>query len=268
MSAIYSRMLATAALVGAICGARVQAADLLVAPTRLVLGANEGSEVLLSNKGADTATYRSSIVLKRMRPDGQTDDISEPSPEQQQLINMISFAPRKVTLAPGQTQTVRVAARVPPAWPAAEYRVHMLFRAVPSEGAAINAGAQDGVSIALIPVYGVTIPIVVRKGALDAQVAIKNPRLSRIEGKPMLSLDLARTGNRSVYGAISLFKPGIAGAIAEVRGIAVYNEVDQRTVTVPLPEGSTAKLTGPVIIRFTEDGNGSSKASTETTIPL
>lgn len=264
----YFRMLATAAVVGTVCGAPALAADLLVAPTRLVLGANEGTEVLLSNKGAETATYRSSIVLKRMRPDGQTDDIHEPTPEQQQLINMVSFAPRKVTLAPGQTQTVRVAVRVPAAWPAGEYRVHMLFRAVPSDTAAITAGSQDGVSIALIPVYGVTIPIVVRKGTLDAQVAIKNPRLIRVEGKAMVSLDLARTGNRSVYGAIRLFKPGIAGAIAEVRGIAVYNELDQRSVTFAVPTENVGKLSGPVIIRFTEDGSGGGKTSTETTVTL
>ena len=268
MIARYSRMFSTAAVVGAMSCTPALAADLLVAPTRLVLGANEGSEVLLSNKGAETATYRSSIVLKRMRPDGQTDDIREPTPEQQQLIEMVSFAPRKVTLAPGQTQTVRVAARLPAAWPTGDYRVHMLFRAVPSEGTAINAGTGDGVSIALIPVYGVTIPIVVRKGELDAQVSIKNPRVTRVEGKPIVSLDLARTGNRSVYGAIRLFKPGVAGAIAEVRGIAVYNELAQRTLTFAVPDENAGKLTGPVIIRFTEDGSGGEKASTETIITL
>jgi hypothetical protein len=263
MTRHFSRMLISILAVGVLhCIPAHAAGDLLVAPTRLVLGENGGSEVLLSNKGAETATYRVSIVLKKMREDGHCDDITQPTPEQQKLIDMVSYAPRKVVLAPGQTQTVRMAVHVPPAWPTGEYRVHMLFRAIPTEAQPIVAGTRDGVSIALTPVYGVTIPVIVRKGAPDAQVAIKNVKLTRTAGKTAVTLDLLRSGNRSVYGAIRLFKPNVVAPIAELKGVAVYSEIGQRSVTLDVSDASAAKLAGPVIVRFTEEGDGKAIAET------
>ena len=44
---------------------------------------------------------------------------------------MIVYAPRKVTLAPHEPQAIRIAARAPEGLPDGEYRVHMLFRAIP-----------------------------------------------------------------------------------------------------------------------------------------
>ena len=238
------------------------AGDLLVAPTRLVLSESSGGEVLLSNKGAESAIYRASVVLKRMQADGLFEEVTQPSPEQQELIDMINYAPRRVVLAPGQTQTIRVAARIPPAWPSGEYRAHMLFRAVPSDMQATQS-AQDGVSIALTPIYGVTIPVVIRKGALDAQLAITNIRLTRTTNKAAIAFELDRTGNRSVYGTVRVFKPGTAGAIAEMRGVAVYNEINHRTVSIPLSDADAAKARGTVTVRFLEEGSSDSKVSAE-----
>lgn len=264
MTRMFPRLLCAVATIGALYTMPAFAAgDLLVAPTRLVLGDTGGSEVLLSNKGTETATYRVSIVLKKMREDGQCDDVTAPTPEQQQLIDMVSYAPRKVVLTPGQTQTVRMAVRVPPAWASGEYRVHMLFRAVPTEGQPIITATQDGVSIALTPVYGVTIPVIVRKGPTDAQAAIKNVKLSRSAGKTTVTLDLVRSGTRSLYGTVRLFKPNVVAPLAEQKGVAVYGEIGQRSVTLEVPETNVGKLTGPVIARFTEEGDG--KASAEAT---
>ena len=53
---------------------------------------------------------------------------------------MIVYAPRRVTLAPRQPQSIRIAARAPQGLPDGEYRVHMLFRAIPPA----NAGGAGG----------------------------------------------------------------------------------------------------------------------------
>ena len=52
------------------------AGDLLVAPTRVVLDGPRGTEVFLNNVGAQPATYRISIELKRMMPSGQVEDVA------------------------------------------------------------------------------------------------------------------------------------------------------------------------------------------------
>ena len=44
--------------------------DLLIAPTRLILDGRRGGEVILSNIGSEEATYRVTLELRRMAPDG------------------------------------------------------------------------------------------------------------------------------------------------------------------------------------------------------
>ena len=53
------------------------AGDLLVAPTRVVLDSARGTEVIVNNIGAETATYRISLVLRRMKTDGTLEEIDE-----------------------------------------------------------------------------------------------------------------------------------------------------------------------------------------------
>lgn len=235
--------------------------DLLVAPTRLVVTEGATMEILLGNKGEAPATYRASLLVKKMQPDGTLIDVPEADSAQQAVMDLISFAPRRVVLAPGQTQTVRVAMRAGSALADGEYRVHLLFRAVPDPVAA-NASQQGGtgVAISLVPVYGVTIPVIIRKGVLRASARIEGVRLVNAGGKPAVALDLVRQGNRSVYGAIRLLKPGASQPIATEK-VAVYTELERRTITLALPDGPPPK--GPVVVRFGEDGDGPDKASAE-----
>ena len=105
--------------------------DLLVAPTRVVLDGRKGAEVILNNIGDEPATYRISVEFRRMTPDGGLVDVAEPTAEDKLAEDMIVYAPRRVTLAPHQPQSIRVSARAPQGLPDGEYRVHLLFRAIP-----------------------------------------------------------------------------------------------------------------------------------------
>lgn len=64
-----------------LCAASAQAGigDLLVAPTRIVLNGSRGTEIILNNIGEDVATYRISVELRRMTPDGMLHDVAEPT---------------------------------------------------------------------------------------------------------------------------------------------------------------------------------------------
>ncbi|WP_447765588.1 fimbrial biogenesis chaperone [Sphingopyxis panaciterrae] len=231
--------------------------DLLVAPTRLVLDGSRGTEVVLNNIGAEPATYRISLEIKRMTAAGGLDEIAEAdaTDAEKAALSMIAFSPRRVTLPPNQPQVIRVGVRVPEGTPAGEYRAHMLFRAVPdaapASGEAKPAGA--GVSIALTPIYGITIPVIVRVGDLGAEAVIGEAWVSDTQDGPAFNFDLTRTGNRSVYGDIEVTRPGVAKPLLLARGIAVYPEVGARQVSLRVPPELAAKLKGPVRIRYTED---------------
>ena len=53
----------------------IAAGDLLVAPTRVILDGSRGTEVVLNNIGSEPATYRISLELRRMLPDGSLEEI-------------------------------------------------------------------------------------------------------------------------------------------------------------------------------------------------
>jgi len=235
------------------------AGDLLVAPTRVVLDGPRGTELILKNNGTTTATYRISLELKRMNADGTLSDIAPgaATAKETATLAMISYAPRRVTLPPNQPQAIRIGVRAPAGLADGEYRAHMLFRAIP-EAVAPSAAATtgQGLSIALTPIYGVTIPIIVRRGNLSAAAAISDVKLVRDANVAQLAFSLTRTGDRSVYGRIRVMKPGSTQPLYEARGIAVYPELPMRTVRLPLPAAIAAKLSGPVLVEYREDNDG------------
>lgn len=234
------------------------AGDLLVAPTRLVLDGSRGTEVVLNNIGSEPATYRISLEIKRMTEAGGLDEIDEAEANalEQAALAMISFSPRRVVLPPNQPQVIRVGVRVPEGVLPGEYRAHMLFRAVPDAvpvAAKESGSGAGGVAIALTPIYGITIPVIVRVGDLDADATIGKAWVSSDGDGSAFNFDLVRTGNRSVYGDVEVTRPGVKDPLLQARGIAVYSEISKRKVSLQVPPELAAALKGPVHIRYTED---------------
>lgn len=263
------RRLARSATVLAAFGSVMSAApvsaqgDLLVAPTRVILDSRRGTEVILSNIGSEEATYRISLVLRRMTPEGALVAVEreEANELEEAALSMIRYAPRRITLPPGQPQAVRIGARPGADLPDGEYRVHMSFRAIPKPRPVTERDEQtQGVQIRLTPIYGVTIPIIVRHGRLEAQVAIQDPKIFDEEGGPMLKFGLVRTGESSTYGELRVMRQGDTSPIYLARGIAIYSEVGQRSVGLKLtPEQAAAIRSGPVRMEYREmpeNGNG------------
>jgi len=228
--------------------------DLLVAPTRIVLDGRKGGEIILNNIGDEPATYRVSVEFRRMTKDGDLVDVTTPSAADKAAEDMIVYAPRKVTLAPHEPQAIRIAARPQQGLPDGEYRVHMLFRAIPPASPVVQADAEKpkGVQFKLTPIYGVTIPVIVRLGNLEASAAIANVHLEKKGDAEAVGLDLTRTGRRSTYGEVRVIKAGSKDPIAVQKGVAIYTEVGQRHVSVLVPEASRAAAAGPVTVEYLE----------------
>nr|NUR36505.1 molecular chaperone [Sphingomonas sp.] len=251
---ILAASLVAAPLVSFSTAAEAGIGDLLVAPTRIVLDGRKGAEVILNNIGDEPATYRVSIEFRRMTEAGDLVDVTTPTGADKQAEDMIVYAPRKVTLAPHEPQSIRIVARAPQGLPDGEYRVHMLFRAIPPATPVVQAADDKpkGVQFKLTPVYGVTIPVIVRLGNLDASAGITNVHLEKKDGAPAIGLDLVRQGTRSVYGEVRVLKAGVKDPIALQKGVAVYTEVGKRHVSLLIPESARTAATGPVTVEYVE----------------
>ena len=266
------------ALVGVFLAAAALAApaqaqgDLLVAPTRIIINNGGGAQVVLSNIGTEPATYRISAELRRMGEDGDFSEVpeAEANPAEQAALAMITFAPRRITLLPGQPQAVRISIRPPAGLPDGEYRVHLNFRAVPPALKPEAAGADPaaGVSIKLIPVYGITIPVFVRRGRLEGAATITAPQLVKTESGSFIELDMNRTGRRSVYGTL-IGKSARGDVLFELRGIAIYPEITHRKAQIPLSAEQLALLKGPIRIEYRElpENGGALIADVSTVFP-
>ncbi len=242
------------------------AGDLLVAPTRILLDGRRGTEIILNNIGNAPATYRISVEFRRMTEDGGLEDVEQPSARDTTARDMIVYAPRRVTLAPNKPQSIRISARPPQGLPDGEYRVHMLFRAIPpaTPVTAPTGEKPQGLSFALIPVYGVTIPVIVRLGNLEAKAGIANVRLEEREGKKFVALDLSRSGDRSTFGEVRVLKSGIKHPVAIQRAVAVYTEVSTRKLQIPVEETFAGDVRGPVTVQYVEAYEDGLKTIAET----
>lgn len=255
----FRRLAMTAAMLAApLLAAPAQAqGDLLVAPTRVVLNNGGNAELVLSNIGTSEATYRIGVELRRMTDDGDFVDVADADANaaEQAAAAMIRYAPRRIALLPGQPQSVRLSARPGADLPDGEYRVHMSFRAIPpalSPEEAQKQAAAGGLSIRLTPVYGITIPVFVRKGQLQAGASLANPHLVRAGSDTFLEITVNRSGNRSIYGEL-IGKSARGEVLFNLRGVAVYPEVAARNLRIALTADQQARIAGgPVKIEYRE----------------
>ena len=236
--------------------------DLLIAPTRLILDGRRGAEVILANQGSEEATYRITLELRRMDENGNLVPVeeSEASAAEKAALEMIRYAPRRVTLPPAQPQSVRISARPGADLPDGEYRVHMSFAALPKvEAVAQPVNEATGVSIALTPIYGVVMPIIVRKGKVEVTGGLANPRIVKTENGDAFEIDMVRSGTSSLYGDLMVFARGANEPSFIARGVGVYPEIGQRHSTFGLTPEQSAALKGPVRVEYreaSENGGG------------
>jgi P pilus assembly chaperone PapD len=251
---ILAASLSAAPFIGLGTAAHAGVGDLLVAPTRIVLDGRKGTEIILNNIGDEPAVYRVSVEFRRMTEAGDLVDVTTPTATDKQAEDMIVYAPRKVTLAPHEPQAIRIAARPGQGIPDGEYRVHMLFRAIPPATPVVQAAADQpkGVQFKLTPIYGVTIPVIVRLGNLQATAGIADVRLEKKGDREAVGLELTRAGTRSTYGEVRVLKAGVKDPIAIQKGIAVYTEIGKRHVSVPILDTYKASAAGPVTVEYVE----------------
>lgn len=211
--------------------------DLLITPRRLVFeGSKRAIDMNLANAGKDTATYAISLVQMRMTEDGRFETITEPDPGQLFADKYIRFFPRTVTLGPNESQVVKVQLLRSGQMAPGEYRSHFYFRAIPKPvplGENVAGGDSGSISIVLKPVFGITIPAIIRVGEVTAKVTISDLSLKMIKDTiPNFSLAFNRSGNASVYGDLAVFHISTQGKETRVgiaNGIAVYTPNTKRT---------------------------------------
>ena len=216
--------------------------NLLITPRRVVFeGTKRTQELNLANTGQDTAKYNVSIVQYRMKDDGSFEEITVPDPDQNFADKYIRFFPRTVALGSNEAQVVKMQLTRTEGLAPGEYRSHIYFRAVPNETALGEKDAakdSTSISVKLIPIFGITIPVIIRVGTSTMKVTLTDLKLELINDTlPRFQLTFNRTGNMSVYGDIQVdhvSPQGKVTPVGTVKGIAVYTPNSKRNFVMDL----------------------------------
>lgn len=234
--------------------------DLLITPSRVVFEGATSSEVLnLANTGVDTVRYLISFIQYKMTTDGSFEEITVPETGQYFADDHIRYFPRNVVLAPKESQVVKIQLIKTKQLNPGEYRSHLYFRSVPEQkplGEDEIITDTSTISVRLTPVFGITIPVIIRVGESTAKTAISDLSLSKANNKAILTVTLNRSGNMSVYGNISVDYISPEGKISQVgliKGVAVYtpNTIRKISLTLNLPGDNTLDEKGKLRVVYT-----------------
>ena len=232
--------------------------NLLITPRRVVFeGTKRSQDLNLANTGQDTAKYNVSILQYRMKEDGSFEEVTTPDAGQNFADKFIRFFPRMVTLAPMEAQVVKMQLIKADQLQPGEYRSHVYFRAVPKQtalGTIEKPKDSTVIGVKLVPIFGITIPVIIRSGESTMKVSLSDLKLEIVNDTiTRLKIAFNRSGNMSVYGDILVEHISPTGALTKVgvvRGIAVYTPNSIRRFQIDLDSkanvnyhGGTLKVT-------------------------
>ncbi len=225
--------------------------SLMVNPKRIILTDRQRiGDITLFNSGSDTSSFVISLVHYEMEESGKFDEIPDSVHTYASTYcdSLIRYFPAEVTLPPHESQAVHVRFMKPMGMAPGEYRSHMYFRAL-ERAAPIEEKARDTsqhtISLVLRPIFGISIPIIVRSGTSPATVTMDSASISAVDtaGRGTITALVHRNGNESCYGSLLVFyqaPDGTSTQIGIVKGIAVYVPLAARRVSVAftIPKGT------------------------------
>lgn len=267
-------------------------ADLNISPKRVVFSPDmRSATVYVFNRGGEPATYNISLTDRVMTPDGQVRAVTDPDVKSaaadvvarfQSAQPLLTFTPRRVTLQPGQSQVVRIRALRPADSATPEYHTHLTVTTVPPESAGVTAeeaaNAAPGQVVARMnTLFSISIAVIVRQGAVGVQAGLEGASYAlRPATEPngprtaVISVDMLRKGPNSLYGDVEVREAKAAKSappLGAVRGVAVYTEVERRTVEIPLSKIPLAGQVLEITLKDDDAKPGALLATTAFTVP-
>ena len=215
--------------------------DLLINPHRVIFKATQVKEIIdLMNTGEETTTYVVSFVQRRMNENGSFSIITTPEAGQKFSDSHLRIYPRRITLIPGEGQAVMLQRKRNRSLPEGEYRSHLYFRAEKKSIPLANRDDQSedtaAVGVSITPVFGTTIPIIIRSGTLDVVATLSDLKIVNSKN-PKITFTANRIGNISTFGDFDVEYIPLKGksySIGVQRGVAIYTTIEKRFISINL----------------------------------
>ena len=242
-----------------ICAQAMAQGDLLITPTRVVFEGNKQREEFnLVNMGKDTTTFSISFLHYNQTENGGYAIIEKADSVQMIAEPYLRIFPRTVTLAPQEPQIVMLQCRRKSDMPLGEYRSHLYFRSEKDYKPLRDKSADTikTVSVKLIPIYGISIPVIIRTGEMKVNSSLSNLKLITQQDSILaLKLEINREGNCSTYGDLIVdYIPakGKPYEIGQVKGVKVFTNLNKLNMAINLKTTPGMDLRyGKLKVRYT-----------------
>ena len=224
-------------------------ANLQVFPLRADLSQRERTTSLtVRNQGTKSTTYQISSVFYQQDYDGQMSVNHSPPKAARSVQEHLRFSPRRVTLAPGESQVVRLMIRPGADMDEGHYRAHVRFE--PIDNAPDNA-PNLVMRMQLEAKIAVNIPVIYRHGQTEGTVSLDKFAIQKSEDQGLsFSVVMKKSGNIFATGVFKIFhESDMKKAISVVRGVSSY--IDERRFIFPLEDSPLVK--GRHILKFLAD---------------
>lgn len=221
--------------------------SLVVSPRRLLFKDRvRTQEISVVNNGKDTVRYTLGFTETKMREDGAVVAIKDTEADSGQNLasSHLKMFPRYVELGPQEAQSIRVrlvnASRMAPG----EYRSNIAITPLVKKPVLADK-LYATINLKLIPVVGISIPVIITVGDYDASLQITDLSFKMVDGKiARVFGTFQRFGKMSVYGDLiveHVTNEGYSSHVAIARGVSVYAPNRKRTFAVDLKDPESGK---------------------------
>ena len=229
-------------------------ANLLIYPVRVSFDDKERTaELTLTNTSQTTNTYRLGWRENKALPEGGYEAVEKQHATELAIASpMLRFAPRQVTLKPGERQVIKLALRRPRNLADGEYRSHLLFRALPP---AKEAREGQGTSMQINMIMSFAVPVSVQQGTYNASVAMDSAKIEYHPGKKtgVVKVTMTRQGMHSSSGDLTAYWTPTGGKERMIAKLADYNfwaELQQATANLIWANGEFEPGDGTLRIEY------------------
>jgi len=129
-------------------------------------------------------------------------------------------------------------------------------------------------SVSITPVFGISIPVIIRNGNLDYKMSLTDAKLATVNDTVNnLTFNINRAGNRSSYGNLMVeFIPatGKSFVVGIANGVGVYTDLSTRKFSMLIRNRAEQRLkNGKLVIHYstTREEGETELAITELRIP-
>jgi P pilus assembly chaperone PapD len=169
-------------------------------------------------------------------------------------VDWVKAFPRKLILAPGATQVVRLVANPPANIPEGEYWARIVVRSQEGETTIPTPSADGTITTKLNMIMQTAIMLKYRKGMMNTRIEMTNPQAIFKDSQVVVMMDLTNTGNASYVGVLNcrVIDSEKKEVASQRSDLAVYRSL-RRRVDIPVRK-VPGKPPYQVDISITTDG--------------